>query len=52
MKIKFFEAIMPGLLDIKISDWAIRCKHEIVSVSLTTRKSGLENYIVACVVYK
>ena len=52
MKIKFFEAKMPEFLELEINGWAMRWKHEIVSISLTTRKSTCANYIVACVVYK
>ena len=52
MGIKFFEAKMPELLEREISDWVRRWNHEIMSVSLTTRKIGYTDYTVACVCYE
>lgn len=52
MGIKFFESKEPESLESKISEWASRWRHEITSVSLTTRKIGYSDYIVACVLYE
>lgn len=52
MEIKFFESKDPEELESMISNWSHKWRHEIMSISLTTRKIGYTDYIVACVLYE